>query len=848
MEKQKQRAEETSHESEERHFQLDMCLDKKESQVEGIPNMADLLPACPIIPRVSGIPGLTVKEKVDWPEDDLILWKKQMGTKPDEHILFAHLKATSQYDTEKVKDMISLASSCPSKTQLQGFASAMRPSVIKLESAIKTTCPERSSIRGIPSRSVIQDDKLVKEWLGVKQCLLVKPLKNNVLIINTPAIEYSVIYKALVDIVLTCPMRPLVLGFPSVPFYKEGSDEIWTCPNLENSPKSIAELLTERIVPEMKMVPNEEHQEKIVASQHQVVVLPTMSDLVPSCPLTSRIPGCPSKQGFKDVKWIHDEIFYIKPSLRNIMLVSVDTYKEIQNIENNMVLFPTCPYESCIPGLPSVLWPICRGANMQKMCPSCPVHSLITGFQSIQTSASPDWPSSQTVLWVRQSKSPTLIRNEDEWQKLNLKRMIALVPTCSSKKCIPGFPAVPEPKMINIRSTCPKMSNIVGFSSKQIVISDWIVDTRQLYCREPKHECFIRNTETDEELIKLSFALAPTCPEASTLPGFPSAPTPKMSYNMVNVQHCVPKSSRTSGFLSEETIMLSDFWLLVKEVLWVKSLTSRSCILAQCFFDIPCERLHYNIMKRMHALVPTCPTKAQTSGFPSVPYVKVDHFYLRNEPDIISILNSCPGITLVSGFPSINYLSSVKSWIVQGKPIYVNRSTEKCVFISNATKNIDYYGEMVPLASRCPKKSSIPGFPSSNQLNYSMTFLLPSALKTLELPSEEGQHQAVVYPSLFRAKPVKMKEAVIINTLSAIDDKTNMFALVPCCTKNAQSPGFPSVNITNGLVKSTVCESFSPYQIQAESTQQVRHRTIVESDLPVDVNTSGKTYIQVWCV
>ncbi|MCI4377563.1 hypothetical protein PGIGA_G00204970 [Pangasianodon gigas] len=830
----------------------------KLQQVKWIPNMADLFPSCPRICSIPGFPStaMTITYETDgteWPRDANTLWRKVMGPKTLEPLQYM---AISQYDTKMIGNMVSLAYSCPSKTCIIGFPSAIRGKILEI-SSISTSCSKISRVAGMPSSSLIQEHKPHVEWLNRKGFLWDKQSKEKLAFIINKPLQYTHISSMMVAIVPTCPETTLIPGFPSAPCSKES----WKGGTMETFSSTCSTVSTVSVVAghTLRKAPAAQVDGFTTTSILQAKVVPSMSRLLPTCPMISTILGYPSKQESNNLEWVSDQTLNLGKPLKEKTFNFTETGMDAEDINKNMTLLSTCPLAARIPGFPSAQQ--CKGQepNMQNIRPSCPVLSHIAGCQSIQVSRSSDWPTSQIILMDRQTKNPTIIINKAKENKTVLESNAALLPTCPSKTCIPGFPSVPEPKMQNILPSCPKRSNTVGFPSKEGTVHlDWLVDslnTIQLCCSAPKHKLFFMKDKTDEtrDSIKSMFALSPTCPTLTIIPGFPFVPKPKVSPNMVNLQPCIPKTSRIVGLQSRERT-LTHVWLFEKKSLWEKLLKTTSDIHDQCYFDPPCEQLDHYSMKKMIALVPTCPREAQTPGFPSIPYIKVDKFYLRKESDMRSILNSCPGFALVPGFPSVSSVISVESsWKAQEKPVWVKPVKQKSVLISSTTTHYDQYVKIVLLAPTCPDKARIPGFPSVRNLMYAMTALLPScsyASLVPGMPSRKDITQDLtqidrVSPAmpLFGEKPLETKTLLVSNDLPTVEDKTAMSTLVYCCPSKARNPGFPSMPTTPStqIGMSVTNPNQTQTQTEPETAVCVTPHRIDKWDLTVDVKLSDKS-------
>ncbi|KAF5907129.1 uncharacterized protein DAT39_003239, partial [Clarias magur] len=807
-----------------------MCNSQsKLQQTQCVPNMADLFPSCSKMCRVPGFPSTVMTntyetEGLDWPRDVNTLWRKKMGPKT---IAPLQYMAISEYDAKMFANMVSLTYSCPSETSIIGFPSAFRGKILE-KSSLSTSCPKISRVAGIPSLSLIQEDMSHLEWLNKKECLWDKQSKEKLVFTINKPVQYTEISSMMVDIVPTCPEIALVPGFPAAP----GSKERWKGGTIEAFSSTCSTVSTVSIV---------------------------SARLFPTCPMTSRIPGCPSKQESNNLQWVnYQTLISSSKQFKEKAVNFTETGKDAGDMNKNMTLLPTCPLATQIPGFPSA-WQ-CKGQkpNMQKNRPSCPMLSHIAGCQSIQICRSLNWPTNQIILMGRQTKDLEIILIESKDNTAELENNVPLLPTCPYKTCIPGFPSVPEPKMQNILPSCPKRSNIVGFPSKDLIKegtmhSDWLGDILnevQFCCRAPK--LFIKDkTDGTRVSVKRMFALAPTCSTVAMIPGFPFAPKPKVCFNMVNLTPCIPNTSRVVGHQSRE-MTHTHVWLFEKMYSWENILKTRSDIYDQCFFDPHCEQVDHYSMKKMIALVPACPRQAQTPGFPSVPYIKVDKVYLRKEPDMRSILNSCPGFTLVPGFPSVNSVISA-SCKAQEKPIWVRPIKEKSVSISRTTEDYEEDVKVVLLVPTCPDKARIPGFPSVRSFTYAMTALLPTCSYASSIPGMSFRKDITqdltqidrMIPAVpfLRENPLKKERHLISNNLPTVEDTAVMSTLVYCCPRKARIPGFPSMPSTSSrqISMSITNANQTEIQMESETSPYVTPPEIEKWDTTVDDNQCEKS-------
>lgn len=838
----------TSRYEDEKETVEDIRKPESSEKVKWVPNMADLFPSCPRISRVPGFPSTAMSftyetEGMNRPGHENTLWTKKIRRKTAEP--FQDL-SISWYDTKMIGTMVSLAYSCPSKTSIIGFPSAIRGKILGL-SSISTSCSKISRVAGIPSSSSIQEDKHNVEWLNRKGCLWDKQSTIKLAFIIHKPVQYTEISCLMVAIAPTCPETSVIRGFPSAPCSKER----WNGESMESFSSTCSTLSPGPVVSELTLQPPAIQVDIFTPTSNlQAEVGLSMSRLLPTCPMISRIPGYPSIKESNNLDWDSDQTLNISRSFKEKNIVT-EMNIAAEDINKNTTILSTCPLAARISGFPSAQQ--CKGQepNMQNICPSCPMLSHIAGCQSLHIPRFSNWPTNQIIPMDRQTTKPTIIIDKAKDNKTILENNFALLPTCPSKTSISGFPSVPVPKMYKILPSCPKRSNTVGFPSKEGSRHlDWLVDslnTIQLCCTVPKWKVFFIKDKTDEARGSMNnmFALAPTCPTLTLIPGFPFSPKPKVSPNMSNLQPCIPKTSRIIGFQSRENTH-TNVWHFEKKSLCEKLLKTSSEIHNRCYFDPPVEQLdHYNVRK-MVALVPTCPREAQTPGLPSIPYVKVDKFYLRKELDMRRIVNTCPGFALIPGFPSINsFISAESSWKAQETPLWVKAVQKKSIFISSITK-YDQYKKNVLLAPTCPDKGRIPGFPSLGNVMYAMTALLPSCSYVSSIPgmpysTEITQDLDGAWPTqpILGEKSLKTKTYLVSKNLPTFEDKAGMATMVHCCPSKARVPGFPSM--PTPPCKQSSMSVRNPNQTQTKLETPLSHKSD-KWDLTMDVKLSGKTY------
>ncbi|XP_016305614.1 uncharacterized protein LOC107660727 isoform X2 [Sinocyclocheilus anshuiensis] len=725
-------------------------------QQECVPNMVDLLPSCPLFTRVFGCPSTALSsicktDIINWPTDLSIIWDESRNS--PKNILMQNLEK-SPYEA----NMVSLTCTCPNETRIPGFPSAKRPT-----EAPCISFPETFVVVDTSSQTPIPEEKHHEEWLSMETSLLEEhPKAMPILHIESP-VEYSETTIMMVD---TVPSSKL--DFTSAP--KSEEILIQSCEELILQEPTIAKSeLRDDSKPANEILTfvseNAAQMQGILETQAE----PNMLELLPSCPVLSRIPGCPSLRVLEGMECISGQAVIFCNLLKDKQTGIFGPIKDEKGSQI-IALAPTCPKASCIPGFPSRSHRKSQmEPNMQNICTSCPEISHIAGCPSIQTPKMSNWPLSTVILCTNPLKKPPVVLDMDKICKENGHRMFALAPTCPSVVCVPGFPSVPEPIMLHMLPTCPEKSNVIGFSSKKEHL-DWFVDKKTLYNVSFKKQPVVLNDRVDwlSELTKIMFALAPTCPSKERIPGFPHAHKRKATLpaSMADLHQCIPKKSRIMGFSSSEGINAVT-WFENERPLLERPLRTRSELLVQFNFATPYKEIDKNILQRMFALVPTCPREACIPGFPSLPQVKVEGFYLHKEPDVVSLWHSCPKFSFIVGVPTVRSVPIEESqesiWSTQ-KPIWVKPLKESPFWSLSYTKdNEEYSKTMFLLAPTCPDKARNDGFPCSERLK-----------------KEEGPVKTV-----FPTSP----EAPFSATNET--DFSHLVPEVPCSPVEARLPNFP---------------------------------------------------------
>ncbi|KAI7790719.1 hypothetical protein IRJ41_001007, partial [Triplophysa rosa] len=706
-----------------------------------IPNMTDLLPTCPMFSEIFGCPVTCLSsqyETIKWPIDVNVIWEKTQKHKSTKNVLLMPY-------LEKSLSGLPILYSCQNKSRIPGFASAKRTTYLGTHSRIKLcpSCPEMSIVIGTPSQFIVPEDMYHGEWHSIKTSFL-EEYTIPKLILNTEiTVVLSEVPAMIVAMVPSCPNVTLIYGFPSALNSKEiciqpceeSSQDFFLSTNPKES--AIAEMKSnkgENKTPHETLNLQSQRAAQMLDSTPVVQIDASMLEILPSCPLFSRICGCPSLRDLPGNEWIVEKSVISCGLLKKIPAGILDTGKNVSH-SKCIAMTPTCPQASSIPGFPSRPHPIEEmEPRMQNIYPSYPMISYIAGCQSIQTPNTSKWPIRTAMMCSNQSKLPVVVDMDTRYTK-NIYGMFAFASTCPSVVCAPGFPSLPKPIMLCILPTCPEKSKIIGFSSKEeSEYLDRSIDKKTLYSIPLKNKsvAFVERLDWINDLSKITFPLAPTCPLQTRIPGFPYAPehNGKIPPKMTNLHQCVPKMSKIIGFSSSERIN-TRLWPNGEKSLLEKPLKTKPELHFQFSVDLPFKQIDRCILQKMFSLVPICPREACIQGFPSLPHVKLDGFYLNKEPDIVILLHSCPRLSFKVGIPSVSSVSIEESQVSMWsslKIMWFKALKERPVL---SFGNTNQYGEnlqtMVLLAPICPDKAQSYGFSCSERpkKEHTVTSILP---------------------------------------------------------------------------------------------------------------------------
>uniref|UniRef100_A0A4W4H1F8 Calponin-homology (CH) domain-containing protein n=1 Tax=Electrophorus electricus TaxID=8005 RepID=A0A4W4H1F8_ELEEL len=704
---------------------------------------------------------------------------------------------------------------------------------------------------------------------------------------------------SMVDLFPLCPKVSRVPGFPSTALSNTSVTEMmdWpinTCTLWQKQMVPVATTLSTPFMgrPEYdtKMIENMLSLAYSCPSKTGIPGFPSterprvleISSISLTCPEISRVPGLPSRSTAQEdrshVEWLNMKMHFGEKQSKAVKAVFTTT-RPIQYTEISMIMadiVPTCPRRALIPGFPSVSYAkgrdiqvpsveiLASAGSLEATFDGCTLQDDTEGLHGMPKETSSDITASKGHLSEPYKEDTT-----------------EMVGSCFPPEAqVAGFPtaqveAQVVTSMSNLHPSFPLTSRIPGYPSKQDCKEvEWFIDP--ILRKSLKEKRLIIESVKNIEYMRNSISLLPTCPLVACIQGFPSAqPKCQRGPRMQNIHPSCPVLSQIVGCQSIQ-ISLSSDWPTNQTIMWARQ-TKKSPVITMA-------KANKENLERMVALVRSCPSKTRIPGFPTVP-----------EPKMQNILSSCTKrfnivgfpskeetthldwfadrklwfsvpkhkIAVASSFPSGNSLVTVaSSWSVQEKPIWSESVKERSVLVTSITNISERSIKMVLLVPMCPDKARIPGFPSANRLRkmeHTMTALLSSCPNVSSISGMPSRKQITQYltqiesimpylPSIWE-KPLKTKPDVIVSTFPTIQEKTNMFALVPCCPNETRIPGFPSKPAmshesvqTYLYVTSTVISASSPTQTQMEfvADSNVTQLRVSEWDLTMDIKRADK--------
>lgn len=663
-------------------------------------------------PKASDVSGLRsgedikMEEDVQLPKDKSLVWEKSQGKRinvvlpkdtgyQDRHS-FEHM-CEAQLSESTISD-----NPLPQRSKVDDPKQYGEPCMVR----ILPSCPRDTFIPGLPSLNIPRN---TIKWLPPEGSIRVMPCKKEPgTDIHRLGIQYHDIKKLteIISLKPTCPKSVSIPGFPSVPL------------DTEDIPSSV--------------------------------------NFLPTCPKTSRISGLPSRLPFSISEadnWPKNSMLLWERKEKKSEVQILHSFTESPDMFKSMILLrPTCSTASKVPGFPSVPGSIQQEhPSIINMLPSCPKISSMAGFPSVLLSIEHDvslCQSNNTVLFEIQNRKDEIrdIRGlREPYDDIKqLRKMFSLTLTCPAAAA-PGFPSAPlhiEKATIGVslHPTCPMTSKIAGMPSKLLVselgvkykhVNSVILWKRQLR----KHDLHFLDMSTyNAETAKSMCFLRSTCPAQSKVPGFPSAPKlrPLKDQNIENMIQSCPITSKIVGIPSITVMRTNEYiyqWRLNSELIIQMPKKRMTDVILNRDLDTFKENIDFN--QTMVALVPSCPKKAHSPGFPSL--------LTQNHDDMLSycmikLLNSCPKASCVPGIPSVLHIESVSNkWPIYTEPFWIKRTrNQSCQSVITLIDVKDDIQSMVLLKPSCPKKAHIPGYPCApppiSEKNGMPTRLSPCAV------------------------------------------------------------------------------------------------------------------------
>lgn len=560
-------------------------------------NMVSLLSLCPDVSVVPGFPSRYPFICTDeiWPKENLVFYLK----KNKEQIL---PMSSLKMDFETERNMVSLRSSCSAAPKISGFPSAPKP-VTPSMVRISSCCPNVSCIAGFPSAKELASQNIIQQWQSNNESSLIIAQKNLSSLPQLVNILKEDQLTGMLSLVPSCPRKARTPGFPSAPKRKL---DITFC----------------------------------------------MTKLVPSCPTAARVLGISTIQilastpdSLKD--WPKDiNPFWVK-TLASLPCHLICPYPaEYEVTENTSVfndmlsLIPSCPRIASTPGFPSAPWLMPKTQISSGTLSTCPQTAKTPGFPSLVPSKIDkalvnNWPFKEKAFFVRRC-SPMYTSeklNITYQDKESFKEMYAILPSCSVKTSVPGFPSAPKPTlMLYLFPSCPTVSIVPGMLSSVIsqVEFQWPENERPLWVKQLSRKCQFMHAippqyrEMNKAITRDMVALHPTCATSAKLPGFPSAPRLKTEKapDMVSLKLSCPRFTKILGMpfadLGNEA-MDSSAWPLDAKQLYRRTSKDESDMVCSSLINLnQTNDNHLNFhIEDMSMMMPSCAKQSNVPGFPS---------------------------------------------------------------------------------------------------------------------------------------------------------------------------------------------------------------------------------------
>lgn len=574
-----------------------------------------------------------------------------------------------------------------------------------------------------------------------------------------------------------------------------------------------------------------------------IVRMPETIKLPTSFPKYSNIPGMPCLHQPKVIAWPDDRGILIQKLQSNrfpLLLYSGYSsylYGSNADITKMMHLTLSCSRSASTSGFPSYVK--CE-PNMVHLLPTCTRICRIPGLASVEFVSGCE----KEGFWDRSPISPVQIKEtfifpmswtqEQAVSDSNmLKTMVAMLPTCSKKASLPGFPSAPQqlasytPNNASFLPTCPGQTMIAGmpFRKKHMAYHvSWHILRGFIFDRPLRRRSFLVQGKScvDKEHVKLIVSMLTSCPWKALIPCFPSVSfkeytVPSVSFapsqdpSMVDLLPTFPRKSRVNGLPSKELVSYQSADLDINHILIERPLRIHNALI-QDNFPLTSEAQD---KKEMVAMLSSCPVRTCLVGMPTRTQKLL--------PNIIYLVPMCPKLARTPGMPSQDQNTSHnRDWHALKQLLLMTPQKRTQAYIGQwileDTENLKNMVNMGCLASASRQKpcmiNLIPSLPRHSGISG--------------LPSKTGQKGCLssctewfAYKNILWEPTFFKREVQILNEVLFFDknNSQSMTALLSSCPENVSVPGFPSaLTLTNGptIVKSSHLFPSLPCQMSAD--------------------------------
>ncbi|XP_077445176.1 uncharacterized protein LOC144065856 isoform X2 [Stigmatopora argus] len=630
--------------------------------------------------------------------------------------------------------------------------------------------------------------------------------------------------------------------------------------------------------------------------------LSSMANLLPACPECTKIVGMPLRQWVLRTKQVEDWLtlgksFSCQRTSPQCVLAQDNSYENKEHDKGMVQMRSCCPQNASIYGLPSAPG---QNVGVTGSLYTCPRKTQVLGLpsQGVFGVACDDWrlETASCILLAKQLGRECLVASGPVESAPSCP---GLSPSCPQKAKAPGFPSMRwegSEEILNMFSlfpTCVGQSRVSGMSSRflcESLIADWNFDPRSLWEKplgNPRNLVMPKRkmSMTDKTNIQVMVSMLPPCPQCSKIQGIPSKVFERLTEGPPNRFECIttfPKCSQIPGFPAKDSLGEYRNWFEGLGRLW-KNRVRRRLVLV--YSDSRLDQMSYKEKKMMVRVLPVSSREGLSLGFSCDAPVHEE----GTNQGVVQLLPSCPSQSNIVGWPSKLLSDSddtkdmwlsmemIQSWKVESVetqkrgnrngrlPCLVTETrNENPVSPQPSRQTGSLFGlcesqqtprpsgfwdqSMVEMRPSCPRESSVPGCPSTQQPRpiggfgeprmVCLSGSCPKVSGIAGLPSLDNQGDWSVNrerpfepsescewligsQSLFKKKVQKRSVLVLpkeykntwdkmiytvpsliprplnielnINTVpGALDKPQNMFAIRPSCPEESKIHGFPS--------------------------------------------------------